>query len=412
MGGEVDMAVGGEEGDQDHQAAGHQGRQAGSIQPRDWLLCSEPIALCHHGSERDPNRSSDGTHVPIGLASVELRKRGSQKLVISHDGFEQQTLEERVKTALILGITGQDGAYLAHLLLGKGYRVVGSSRDAQMANTSRLERLEIAGQVEVVSLAPNDFRSVLKVVSGVKPDEIYNLAGQTSVGLSFEQPVECMESIAGGTLNLLEVIRYLGAPVRLFNAGSSECFGDTGREPANEDTPFKPRSPYAVAKATAFWQVANYREAYGLFACTGILANHESPLRPNRFVTQKIIQGVKAIAEGKQEKLVLGNLDIWRDWGWAPEYVEAMYGMLQAEESQDYVIASGMTHSLREFVDAAFEHAGLEPQGRLEVNSGLMRPTDLSYSAMDPGKIERALGWKANLKLEAVVARMMESSIP
>ncbi len=140
-----------------------------------------------------------------------------------------------------------------------------------------------------MSLAPNDFRSVLKVVSGVKPDEIYNLAGQTSVGLSFEQPVECMESIAGGTLNLLEVIRYLGAPMRLFNAGSSECFGDTGREPANEDTPFKPRSPYAVAKATAFWQVTNYREAYGLFACTGILVNHESPLRPNRFVTQKII---------------------------------------------------------------------------------------------------------------------------
>jgi GDPmannose 4,6-dehydratase len=317
----------------------------------------------------------------------------------------------RVKTALILGITGQDGAYLAHLLLSKGYRVVGSSRDAQMANTSRLERLGIAGQVEVVSLAPNDFRSVLKVVSGVKPDEIYNLAGQTSVGLSFEQPVECMESIAGGTLNLLEVIRYLGAPVRLFNAGSSECFGDTGREPANEETPFKPRSPYAVAKATAFWQVANYREAYGLFACTGILANHESPLRPNRFVTQKIIQGVMAIAEGKQEKLVLGNLDIWRDWGWAPDYVEAMYRMLQAEETQDYVIASGMTHSLREFVDAAFEHAGLDPQDLLEVNSGLMRPTDLSYSAIDPSKIKRALGWKANLGLEEVVAKMIEGAI-
>ncbi len=162
------------------------------------------------------------------------------------------------RTALILGVTGQDGAYLSHLLLGKGYRVVGTSRDAQMANTSRLQRLKVADAVEIVSLAPNDFRSVLKVVSGVEPDEIYNLAGQTSVGLSFEQPVECMESIAGGTLNLLEVIRYLGTPVRLFNAGSSECFGDTGRTPANEETPFRPRSPYAVAKATAFWQVANY----------------------------------------------------------------------------------------------------------------------------------------------------------
>jgi GDPmannose 4,6-dehydratase len=263
----------------------------------------------------------------------------------------------------------------------------------------------------VVSLAPNDFRSVLKVVSGVKPDEIYNLAGQTSVGLSFEQPVECMESIAGGTLNLLEVIRYLGAPVRLFNAGSSECFGDTGREPANEDTPFKPRSPYAVAKATAFWQVANYREAYGLFACTGILANHESPLRPNRFVTQKIIQGVKAIAEGKQEKLVLGNLDIWRDWGWAPEYVEAMHRMLQTEEPQDYVIASGKSHSLREFVDAAFEHAGLYPQDRLEVNSGLMRPTDLSYSAMDPGKINSVLSWRSSLELSDIVDRMFSDAL-
>ena len=315
------------------------------------------------------------------------------------------------RTALILGVTGQDGAYLSHLLLGKGYRVVGTSRDAQMANTSRLERLGVADALEIRSLAPNDFRSVLKVVNGVEPDEIYNLAGQTSVGLSFEQPVECMESIAGGTLNLLEVIRYLGAPVRLFNAGSSECFGDTGMEPANEDTPFKPRSPYAVAKATAFWQVANYREAYGLFACTGILANHESPLRPERFVTQKIVQGVKAIAAGKQEKLQLGNLDIWRDWGWAPEYVEAMHRMLQAEKNQDYVIASGKSHSLREFVDAALANAGLDPQDRLEANSSLMRPTDLSYSAMDPSMIERVLDWKANLNLEAVVAKMMEEAI-
>jgi GDPmannose 4,6-dehydratase len=312
------------------------------------------------------------------------------------------------RTALILGVTGQDGAYLSHLLLGKGYRVVGTSRDAQMANTSRLERLGIREGVEIVSLAPNDFRSVLKVVSGVAPDEIYNLAGQTSVGLSFEQPVECMESIAGGTLNLLEVIRYLGAPVRLFNAGSSECFGDTGRTPANEDTPFRPRSPYAVAKAAAYWQVANYREAYGLFACTGILANHESPLRPNRFVTQKIIQGVKAIAAGRQEKLQLGNLDIWRDWGWAPEYVEAMHLMLQADQASDYVIASGISHSLREFVDAAFNHVGLDPRDRLEVSSGLMRPTDLSYSAIDPGKIQRNLCWRANLGLAGVVSRMME----
>jgi GDPmannose 4,6-dehydratase len=313
---------------------------------------------------------------------------------------------EKMKVALILGVTGQDGAYLAHLLVGKGYRVVGTSRDAQMANTSRLERLGIRQGVEIVSLAPNDFRSVLKVVSGVAPDEIYNLAGQTSVGLSFEQPVECMESIAGGTLNLLEVIRYLGAPVRLFNAGSSECFGDTGRTPANEDTPFRPRSPYAVAKATAFWQVTNYREAYGLFACTGILANHESPLRPNRFVTQKIIQGVKAIAAGKQEKLVLGNLDIWRDWGWAPEYVEAMHRMLQAQQPMDLLIASGKTCSLRELVAAACRVAGLNPEEKIEASNDLLRPADLTYSGMDPSLIELKLGWKSTHTLDEIAIKM------
>jgi GDPmannose 4,6-dehydratase len=256
--------------------------------------------------------------------------------------------------ALIAGITGQDGAYLAHHLLGQGYRVVGTSRDAQMADTSRLERLGITADVELVSLAPNDFRSVLKVVSGAQPQEIYNLAGQTSVGLSFDQPVECMESISTATLNLLEVIRYLGGGIRFFSAGSSECFGQTGEEPATEDTPLRPRSPYAVAKAAAYWQVATYREAYGMFACTGIQANHESPLRPKRFVTQKIIEGVKAIKAGRARSIQLGNLDIWRDWGWAPDYVEAMALMLQAEQPVDYLIASGTSTSLLQFAQNAF----------------------------------------------------------
>jgi GDPmannose 4,6-dehydratase len=315
------------------------------------------------------------------------------------------------RTALILGVTGQDGAYLSHLLLGKGYRVVGTSRDAQMANTSRLERLGVADAVEICSLAPNDFRSVLKVVSSVEPDEIYNLAGQTSVGLSFEQPVECMESIAGGSLTLLEVIRYLGAPVRLFNAGSSECFGDTGKEPANEDTPFRPRSPYAVAKATAFWQVANYREAYGLFACSGILANHESPLRPERFVTQKIIQGVRAIANGSKEKLKLGNLDIWRDWGWAPDYVEAMYLMLQAEKPMDFVIASGQTHSLRQLAMMAFSLVGLHAEEWIEVSGDFLRPSDLEYSAIDPKQINKQLGWSSSYGLQEIATRMHTGSL-
>lgn len=315
------------------------------------------------------------------------------------------------KTALIAGVTGQDGAYLAHYLLALGYRVVGTSRDAQMCDISGLERLGIAEHIEILSLAPNDFRSVLKVVSGIIPDEIYNLAGQTSVGLSFEQPVECMESISVATLNLLEVIRYLGDGCRLFSAGSSECFGDIGEMPANEETPFHPRSPYAVAKAASFWQVATYREAYGMFACTGILANHESPLRPKRFVTQKVIEGVKLIKSGVKHKLRLGNLEVWRDWGWAPDYVRAMHLMLQPESPSDYLIASGKTTSLRNFVQIAFDVAGLEIGIHLETDDSFKRPADLSYSAIDPSRIERDLGWCSTRTTQEIVEKMYRDEL-
>ena len=315
------------------------------------------------------------------------------------------------KTALIAGITGQDGTYLARHLLESGYRVVGSSRDAQSSDTSRLNRLGIAQDIELISLAPNDFRSVLKALSSIEPTEIYNLAGQTSVGLSFEQPVECMESIAGGTLNFLEVLRYLEAPTRLFSAGSSECFGDTQQEAANETTAFHPRSPYAVAKSTAFWQVANYREAYGIFCCTGILANHESPLRPQRFVTQKIIDGVRRIKRGETQELRLGNLDIWRDWGWAAEYVVAMHQMLQAPIAKDYLIASGHTTSLQEFVRLAFAAAGLEADRYLISDATLLRPSDLKYSSMNPSLIFTDLGWKAQAKPDEIVQKMYEERL-
>lgn len=315
------------------------------------------------------------------------------------------------KTALIAGITGQDGTYLARHLLESGYRVVGSSRDAQSSDTSRLNRLGIAQDIELISLAPNDFRSVLKALSSIEPTEIYNLAGQTSVGLSFEQPVECMESIAGGTLNFLEVLRYLEAPTRLFSAGSSECFGDTQQEAANETTAFHPRSPYAVAKSTAFWQVANYREAYGIFCCTGILANHESPLRPQRFVTQKIIDGVRRIKRGETKELRLGNLDIWRDWGWAAEYVVAMHQMLQAPIAKDYLIASGHTTSLQEFVRLAFAAAGLEADRYLISDATLLRPSDLKYSSMNPSLIFTDLGWKAQAKPDEIVQKMYEERL-
>ena len=315
------------------------------------------------------------------------------------------------KIALIAGVTGQDGAYLAHHLLALGYRVVGSSRDAQMADSSRLERLGISKDVELVSLAPNDFRSVLKVVSGVQPQEIYNLSGQTSVGLSFEQPVECMDSISVATLNLLEVIRYLGGGIRFFSAGSSECFGQTGETPATEDTPLRPRSPYAVAKAAAYWQVATYREAYGMYACTGILANHESPLRPKRFVTQKIIEGVKAIEAGTACTIQLGNLDIWRDWGWAADYVKAMQLMLQAKQPTDYLIASGTTTSLRQFAQAAFASADLDIAEHLESVEALKRPSDLVYSAMDPSRIESDLGWVSKRTVSEIVAKMYSEEL-
>ncbi len=315
------------------------------------------------------------------------------------------------KTALICGVTGQDGAYLAQHLLSQGYRVVGSSRDAQMADTSRLERLGVKDDVELLSLAPNDFRSVLKVVAGVQPDEIYNLAGQTSVGLSFEQPVECLESISTATLNLLEVIRFLGSGIRFFSAGSSECFGDTGQAPATEDTPMRPGSPYAVAKASAFWQVATYREAYGMFACTGILANHESPLRPKRFVTQKIIEGVRAIKAGRQTTIRLGNLDIWRDWGWAPDYVQAMALMLQAVQPGDYLIASGSTTSLRQFAQEAFAAASLDPAEHLESVEALKRPVDLNYSAINPCRIQAELGWASKRPIREIVEKMYRDEI-
>ena len=246
-----------------------------------------------------------------------------------------------MKKALVAGISGQDGAYLAKLLLQNGYEVCGTSRDAQMSSLRNLDRVGIREEVQLVSVALNDFRSVLQVLFKVQPDEIYNLAGQSSVSLSFEQPVETQDSIYLGTLNLLEAIRFTGKAIKLYNASSSECFGDLGGKPATEETAFRPRSPYAVAKSAAFWQVSNYREAYNIFACSGILFNHESPLRPERFVTQKIVRSACRIAQGKQQKLQLGNIEIQRDWGWAPEYVEAMYRMLQQELPEDCVIATG-----------------------------------------------------------------------
>ena len=310
------------------------------------------------------------------------------------------------KKAIICGVAGQDGAYLAQLLLSKGYKVIGTSRDAEASTFSNLDKLGIKSQITLCSMSLNDFRSVLQVIAKYEPVEIYNLAGQTSVGLSFSQPVETMESISAGVLNLLEAVRFTNKKIRVYNAGSGEAFGDTGDEPANEETPFRPRSPYAVAKAAGFWQVANYREAYDLFACTGLLFNHESSLRPQRFVTQKIINGAKEIAAGNLKNMVLGNLDITRDWGWAPEYVMAMWRMLQTPTADDYVIATGTSYSLEQFVEKAFTPYGLDWEKYVQVDKSLFRPLDIHVSKADPSKAKKKLAWQAEISLDKVISNM------
>jgi GDPmannose 4,6-dehydratase len=313
------------------------------------------------------------------------------------------------KIALICGVTGQDGAYLAQLLLTKDYKVIGTSRDAEASTFSNLDKLGIKSQVTLTSMSLNDFRSVLQVITKYEPVEIYNLAGQTSVGLSFSQPVETMESISAGALNLLEAVRFTNKNIRVYNAGSGEAFGDTGDEPANEETAFRPRSPYAVAKAAGFWQVANYREAYDLFACTGLLFNHESSLRPQRFVTQKIINGAKEIAAGNLKNIVLGNLDITRDWGWAPEYVEAMWMMLQTQTADDYIIATGTSYSLEQFVEKAFKPFDLNWKKYVQVDKSFFRPLDIHISKANPFKANNKLGWRSRTDLSGLITKMQNN---
>jgi GDPmannose 4,6-dehydratase len=310
------------------------------------------------------------------------------------------------RCALITGVNGQDGAYLAKFLLDKGYVVYGTSRDARGSSFSNLRQLGIADRVTCLSLVPEDFRSVFTALNKSHPSEVYHLAGQSSVGHSFEEPAETIESIAIGTLNILEACRLTDRPVKLYHAGSGDCYGNTP-EPADETTPFRPTSPYAVAKVAAFWLVSNYREAYSSWACTGILFNHESPLRPNRFVTQKIVQGAKRIASGVREKLILGRLDISRDWGWAPDYVEAMWKMLQQNEPKDYVIATGETNRLEDFVECAFSHFGLDWREHVEQSQEFFRPTDLLIGRANPEKARQDLNWVASKKMRQVVELML-----
>jgi len=309
--------------------------------------------------------------------------------------------------ALICGISGQDGAYLARLLLEKGYEVFGTSRDINTRGFSGLEKLGIRDKVTLLSMSVMDFRSVIQVLQKVAPQEVYNLTGQSSVGLSFDQPVETFDSISVGTLNLLEAIRFHQPTIRFYNAGSGECYGDTGERAADETARLHPSSPYAVAKSAAYWTVATYREAYKLYATTGMLFNHESPLRPARFVTRKIAAAAVRIAGGSKEKLTLGNTKIVRDWGWAPEYVEAMWRMLQQPAPEDFVIASGRSFSLEDFVSTAFAAVKLDWRDHVVTDKSLLRPYDHAVARANPRKALDRLGWKAEYAMPDVVRMMV-----
>lgn len=315
------------------------------------------------------------------------------------------------RVALICGISGQDGAYLAKLLLSKDYEVWGTSRDTSTTSFANLMRLGIKQHVSLISMVPEELATVNRAIKLSSPDEIYYLAGQSSVALSFEQPAETIRSITLGLLNLLEACRDINSSIRVYNAGSSESFGDTRGKAANEKTRFEPRSSYAIAKAASFWLVANYREAYNMPCCTGILFNHESPLRTERFVTRKIISAAQRIASGSPEKLHLGRLDIMRDWGWAPDYVEAMWRMLQLESARDFVIATGKSESLETFVNLAFSHFNLNWRDHVVIDQKFFRPTDISISRADPSDARHYLNWTAKHFLPDIVSAMANDAL-
>lgn len=313
--------------------------------------------------------------------------------------------------ALIVGVSGQDGAYLSRLLVDKGYDVFGTTRDIQKASFHGLKFLGIDSQVNKVELDPCDFESVYRIISSIQPCEVYNLAAQSSVGLSFEQPAMTTRSITIATLNILETIRLLQKGVKFYNAGSGEVFGDTKGRPADEKTKFNPVSPYGVAKAAAAHQVAMYRNIYGLHACTGFLFNHESTLRPVTYVTKKIISAACRIDAGSGEKLELGNINISRDWGYAPEYVDAMWKMLQIEKPQDFIIATGKSESLKYFVEQAFLYFDLNWEDHVIFRNDLMRAAEIEIGTANPDKAGRILGWRAKSNLSDLVKTLIRHEL-
>jgi GDPmannose 4,6-dehydratase len=318
------------------------------------------------------------------------------------------------KKALITGITGQDGSYLAELLLDKGYEVHGLIRRSSSFNTQRIEHLYTDPHEPDTQLFLHygdlmDGAGLRQVLTQAQPDEVYNLGAQSHVRVSFDQPVYTAQIDAIGTIRLLEAIRDMEINPRFYQASSSEMYGKVVERPQRETTPFHPRSPYACAKIYSFWQTVNYRESYGMFCCNGILFNHESPRRGETFVTRKITRAATQIKEGLQDKLHLGNLDAKRDWGFAGDYVEAMWLMLQQEKPDDYVIATGENYSVREFLELAFDLVGLNWEKYVEIDPRYLRPAEVDILLGDASKARRVLGWKPEVSFEELVAMMIDS---
>jgi GDPmannose 4,6-dehydratase len=320
-----------------------------------------------------------------------------------------------MKKALITGITGQDGSYLAELLLEKGYQLWGIIRRSSSFHTGRIDHLykdpHEKPRFRLVYGDLTDGGNLSTIINEIKPDEVYNLGAQSHVRVSFDTPVYTVNTDALGTLRLLEAVRSMKEPAKFYQASSSEMYGKVVETPQTEKTPFYPRSPYGCAKAYAFWQTVNYREAYGLFACNGILFNHESPRRGETFVTRKITRAAARIKLGLQDKLYLGNLDAKRDWGFAGDYVETMWLMLQQESGDDYIIATGETHSVREFLDEVFGHLDLDWQKYVEIDSRYIRPTEVDFLQGDSSKARKVLGWEPKVTFKELAKMMTDADM-
>lgn len=313
------------------------------------------------------------------------------------------------KRALITGITGQDGSYLAELLLSKGYDVFGLERRVSIKNRENIERCE--NGITILSGDLCDHGSLAAALKAAYPDEIYNLAAQSFVKESWSQPIYTGDVTGLGVVRVLESIKEINQKIKFYQASSSEMFGKVQQVPQNEQTPFYPRSPYGAAKVYGHWMTVNYRESYGMYCASGILFNHESPRRGLEFVTRKISHAVARIKKGLQHKLVLGNIDAKRDWGFAGDYVEAMWRMLQQEKPDDYVIATGETHSIREFLDEAFGHAGLDWRGYVEQDKRFMRPAEVDILIGDASKARKVLGWEPRVSFKELVRMMVDSDL-